>query len=75
MSNHHHTQNAISALREAFAPLQCYIVAPGRKGNFSFTLVDQHGVARYSERLYPEQYQGDRLLQVIERTRLKTLQD
>ncbi|HLT05754.1 MAG TPA: hypothetical protein VK019_12440 [Pseudomonas sp.] len=74
MSNHCHTQNAISALREAFAPLQCYIVAPGRKGTFSFTLVDQHGVARHSERLYPEQYQGERLLQVIERTRMKTLQ-
>ena len=73
MSNHSHTQNAISALREAFAPLHCYIVAPGRKGTFSFTLVDQHGVARHSERLYPEQCQGERLQQVIERARHKTL--
>ncbi|HTN32122.1 MAG TPA: hypothetical protein VL178_15040 [Pseudomonas sp.] len=73
MSNYSHTQNAISALRTAFAPLHCYIVAPGRKGNFSFTLVDQHGVARHSERLYPEHYQGERLQQVIDRARHKTL--
>ncbi|HLV18912.1 MAG TPA: hypothetical protein VKY70_15755 [Pseudomonas sp.] len=74
MSNHHHAERAISALREAFAPLDCYIVAPGRKGGFSFTLVDQHGVARHSERLYPEHLQGDRLQQIIERTRQKALQ-
>ena len=48
-------------------------VAPGRKGTFSFTLVDQHGVARHSERLYPEQCQGERLQQVIQRARNKAL--
>ncbi len=68
MTNHHHIQRAFGTLSQAFAPLQCLIVAP-RKGSFSFTLVDEHGVACHTERLYPEQYTGAEPLQaVIDRT-------
>ncbi|GAB7533042.1 hypothetical protein PS3A_54580 [Pseudomonas sp. 3A(2025)] len=64
-----HTQKAISALTNAFAPMHCLILA-ARKGSFSFTLVNEHGIARHSERLYPEQYASGAPLQaVIERTR------
>jgi hypothetical protein len=70
MSIHQHAQNAMSALTAAFAPLSCQIMALSRKGNFSFTLVDEHGIACHSERLYPDQYMGnERLQNVIERTR------
>lgn len=49
--------------------MKCLIVAP-RKGSFSFTLVDEHGIACHSERLYPEQYNRAGPLQaVIDRTR------
>lgn len=64
-----HTQKAINALTHAFAPMNCLILA-ARKGSFSFTLVNEHGIARHSERLYPEQYASGAPLQaVIERTR------
>ncbi len=63
------TQNAISTLTHAFAPLNCLIMA-SRKSGFSFTLVNEHGIARHSERLYPDQYSSAEPLQaVIERTR------
>ncbi|MFB4392964.1 MULTISPECIES: hypothetical protein [unclassified Pseudomonas] len=69
MTTHHQIQRAVGTLSQAFAPLQCLIVAP-RKGSFSFTLVDEHGVARHTERLYADQYNGAEPLQaVIERTR------
>lgn len=68
-TQHLHTQEAISALTRAFAPMNCLIVA-ARKGSFSFTLVNEHGIARHSERLYPEQYASAAPLQaVIDRTR------
>ena len=63
-----HTQAAIRTLSQAFAPLNCMIHA-ARKGSFSFTLVDKTGIAQYSQRLYPGQYNDDSLQQVIERTR------
>ena len=70
MSIHHHAQNAMSVLSVAFAPLSCQIMALSRKGNFSFTLVNEHGIACHTERLYPDQYIGsERLQSVIERTR------
>ena len=47
-----HTQDAIRTLTNAFAPMNCLIMA-ARKGCFSFTLVNEHGIARHSERLYP----------------------
>ncbi|MBC3411646.1 MULTISPECIES: hypothetical protein [Pseudomonas] len=60
---------AFGKLSQAFAPLTCLIVAP-RKGSFSFTLVDEYGVACHTERLYPDQYNRAEPLQaVIERTR------
>ncbi|KJK06283.1 MULTISPECIES: hypothetical protein [Pseudomonas] len=69
MTHSIHTQAAISTLSQAFAPLNCLINA-SRKGSFSFTLVNEHGIARHSERLYPEQYsQAEPLQAVIERTR------
>ncbi|MEE1867073.1 MULTISPECIES: hypothetical protein [Pseudomonas] len=69
MTNSIHTQAAIRTLSQAFAPLNCLIMA-SRKGGFSFTLVNEHGIARHSERLYPEQYsQSEPLQAVIERTR------
>ncbi|BAP41070.1 hypothetical protein NJC40_11560 [Pseudomonas sp. 21LCFQ02] len=68
-TQHFHTQEAINALTHAFAPMNCLIVA-ARKGSFSFTLVNEHGIARHSERLYPEQYASAAPLQaVIDRTR------
>ena len=64
-----HTQDAIRTLTNAFAPMNCLIMA-ARKGCFSFTLVNEHGIARHSERLYPDQYSSAEPLQaVIERTR------
>ncbi|AMA46864.1 hypothetical protein ACI2KE_20890 [Pseudomonas monteilii] len=69
MNTHHQFQTAIGALSQAFAPMKCLIVAP-RNGSFSFTLVDEHGIACHSERLYPEQYNRAGTLQaVIDRTR------
>ncbi len=69
MSNHQQIQAAFGTLSPAFAPLKCLIVAP-RKGSFSFTLVDEYGVACHSERLYPDQYNRAEPLQaVIERAR------
>jgi len=69
MQTHHQIQAAIGTLSQAFSPLKCLIVAP-RKGSFSFTLVDEHGVACHTERLYPEQYSRNEPLQaVIARTR------
>ena len=60
-------QEAIRTLKVAFAPLNCIIMAP-RKDSFSFTLVNEHGIARHSERLYPQQYQNPEPLKaVIER--------
>ena len=69
MTQNAHTQAAIRTLSQAFAPLNCIILA-SRKNSFSFTLVDEHGIAQHSERLYPEQYNRAEPLQaVIERTR------
>lgn len=69
ITTHHNIQAAIGTLSQAFAPLKCVIQAP-RKGSFSFTLVDQYGIACHSERLYPEQYRNAAPLQaVIDRTR------
>lgn len=49
MSTQIHTQDAIRTLTNAFAPMNCLIMA-ARKGCFSFTLVNEHGIARHSER-------------------------
>lgn len=70
MMNHNaHTQAAIRTLSQAFAPLNCIILAT-RKNSFSFTLVDDNGIAQHSERLYPDQYNTAEPLQaVIDRTR------
>jgi hypothetical protein len=69
MTTHHQTQHAIHTLTNAFAPMNCLIMA-ARKGCFSFTIVNEHGIARHSERLYPDQYSSAEPLQaVIERTR------
>lgn len=68
MNTQHQIQDAIRTLTHAFAPFDCRIQAT-RKGSFSFTLVNQAGIARYSQRLYPGQYSGASLQQVIERTR------
>lgn len=69
MTHNNHFQAAVSTLSQAFAPLNCLIFAP-RKGSFSFTLVDEHGIACHTERLYPEQYKTAEPLQaVIDRTR------
>lgn len=57
-------QEAIRTLKAAFAPLNCIILAP-RKDSFSFALVDEHGVACHSERLYPQQYLADEPLQAV----------
>ncbi len=69
MTHNHHFQAAVSTLSSAFAPLNCLILAP-RKGSFSFTLVDEHGIACHTERLYPEQYtKAEPLQAIIDRTR------
>ncbi|CAM3195638.1 hypothetical protein V2K62_06405 [Pseudomonas alliivorans] len=69
MTHHNQTQHAIHTLTNAFAPMNCLIMA-ARKGCFSFTIVNEHGIARHSERLYPDQYASAEPLQaVIERTR------
>jgi len=69
MTTHIQTQNAIRTITNAFAPMDCLIMAT-RKGCFSFTLVNEHGIARHSERLYPDQYSSAEPLQaVIDRTR------
>ncbi|SEQ93942.1 hypothetical protein SAMN03159444_02844 [Pseudomonas sp. NFACC02] len=69
MTTHTQTQNAIRTLTNAFAPMDCLIMA-ARKGCFSFTIVNEHGIARHSERLYPDQYSSAEPLQaVIDRTR------
>ncbi len=69
MTHNAHTQAAIRTLSQAFAPLNCIILA-SRKNSFSFTLVDEHGIAQHSERLYPEQYtRAEPLQAVIDRTR------
>ncbi|MDH4561272.1 MULTISPECIES: hypothetical protein [unclassified Pseudomonas] len=68
MTIHHQAQAAISTLTHAFAPFTCHITA-ARNGNFSFTIVNEFGVARHSERLYPEHYgDADHLQNVIDRT-------
>lgn len=69
MTTHIQTQAAIRTLTNAFAPMDCLIMAT-RKGCFSFTIVNEHGIARHSERLYPDQYSSAEPLQaVIDRTR------
>lgn len=68
MQTQHQIQDAIRTLSSAFAPFACHIMA-ARKGNFSFTIVDQSGVAKHTQRLYPEQYSSECLPQVIERAR------
>lgn len=69
MKHSTHTQAAIRTLSQAFAPLNCFILA-SRKGSFSFTLVNEHGIAQHTERLYPDQYTGAKPLQaVIDRAR------
>ena len=64
MSTQIHTQDAIRTLTNAFAPMNCLIMA-ARKGCFSFTLVNEHGIARHSERLYPDQYSSAEPLQAV----------
>lgn len=60
----------MSALTHAFSPLNCLIQAQGRKGSFSFTIIDDHGIACHSQRLYPDQYlASDKLNQIIDRAR------
>lgn len=68
MNTHHQIQDAIRTLSSAFAPFDCHIVA-ARKGSFSFTIVNQAGIAQHSQRLYPGQYSGEHLQQVIARAR------
>jgi len=69
MSTQIQTQDAIRTLTNAFAPMNCLIMA-ARKGCFSFTVVNEHGIARHSERLYPDQYSSAEPLQaIIDRTR------
>jgi len=69
MTHNPRTQAAIRTLSQAFAPLNCIILA-SRKNNFSFTLVDDNGIAQHTERLYPEQYNRAEPLQaVIDRAR------
>jgi hypothetical protein len=68
MNTQHQIQDAIGTLTRAFAPFDCRIQAT-RKGSFSFTLVNQAGIAQYSQRLYPGQYSGESLQRVIERTK------
>ena len=69
MNAQHQIQKAISTLTHAFAPFDCRIQAT-RKGSFSFTLVNEHGIAQHTERLYPDQYTGAKPLQaVIDRAR------
>lgn len=68
MQTQQQIQDAIRTLASAFAPLDCRIMA-ARKGSFSFTIVNQAGIAQHSQRLYPGQYSGDHLQQVIARAR------
>lgn len=68
MSTQTQIQAAIRTLATAFAPLSCQIQA-ARKGCFSFTLVNEQGIARHSQRLYPGQYASAPLQEVIERAR------
>ena len=68
MSTQQQIQAAIRTLSDAFAPMNCHILAT-RKGSFSFTVVDHTGVAQHSQRLYPGQYGDDSLQLVIDRTR------
>ena len=68
MSSQHQIQAAMRTLTQAFAPFDCRIMA-ARKGSFSFTIVNQAGIARHSQRLYPGQYSDESLQQVIERAR------
>ncbi|WP_263139400.1 hypothetical protein [Pseudomonas sp. RIT-PI-AD] len=70
MSIQQQAQVAMSAIAQAFSPLTCHILAETRKGSFSFTLVNEHGIARHTERLYPDQYlASERLQTVIARAR------
>ncbi|WP_439862124.1 hypothetical protein [Pseudomonas sp. MBLB4136] len=68
MNTQHQMQAAVRTLSQAFAPLDCRILAT-RKGSFSFTVVNQAGIARHSQRLYPGQYSDESLQQVIHRAR------
>ena len=68
MNTQQQIQDAVSTLSRAFAPFDCRILA-ARKGSFSFTVVNQAGIAQHSQRLYPGQYSGPHLQQVIDRTR------
>jgi hypothetical protein len=68
MNTQHQIQDAIRTLSSAFAPLDCRILA-ARKGSFSFTIVNHAGIAQHSQRLYPGQYSGESLQQVIQRAR------
>ncbi|WP_425914514.1 hypothetical protein [Pseudomonas sp. GWSMS-1] len=68
MNTQHQIQDAIRTLSSAFAPFDCRILA-ARKGSFSFTIVNDAGIAKHSQRLYPGQYGAAHLQQVIERAR------
>ncbi|MCY1559769.1 hypothetical protein D9M68_968380 [compost metagenome] len=72
MNTQHQIQDAIRTLSNAFSPFDCRIMA-ARKGNFSFTIVNQAGIAQHTQRLYPEQYSGESLQQVIEHARQSLL--
>jgi hypothetical protein len=61
-------KDAINTLTTAFAPFDCRILAT-RKNSFSFTVVNESGIARHTQRLYPGQYSQPNLLQVIEKAK------
>ncbi|UTW07696.1 hypothetical protein [Pseudomonas benzenivorans] len=68
MNTQQQFQAAVRILSSAFAPHDCRILA-ARKGSFSFTVVNQAGIAQHSQRLYPGQYGDESLQRVIQRAR------
>lgn len=63
-------QNAMHALSAAFAPMSCVIDAPSKRG-FSFIIVNEHGVAKHTRRIYRDEYSNpSRLQAIIDSTRL-----
>ena len=68
MNTQEQIQAAVRTLSSAFAPYDCRILA-ARKGSFSFTVVNQAGIAQHSQRLYPGQYGDESLQRVIQRAR------
>ena len=68
MNTHHEIRDAINILSKAFSPFECHIVA-ARKSSFSFTVVNQSGIAKHTQRLYPDQYSRSNLQQVIDKAK------